>query len=98
MELPKGNTVLSKDTRAIGAVWFPMSADPTLTGWQANESVRIEAYDEMGSNAYVPWIAVFADGILRHRVPASALVISYAADATCPHGHADSDDCPECRH
>lgn len=76
MTLPKGNTELSRDTRPIAAVWFERGEG----GWRVDDNgcAKIEAYDENGSMANVPWVAIYNhDGVIVSRIPAGMLSIVY---------------------
>lgn len=79
MTLLKGNTELSKDTRPIEAVYFTDGEGGFLVGakYRNGEVTGIEAYDESGHMANIPWVAVFMDGKLAVRVPADRVSIHY---------------------
>ena len=76
MKLPKGNTELSRDPRPITGVWFH---DQENSGWAVGPRVtKIEAYDENGQMANVPWIAVFnPDDTIIARIPADKVTVMY---------------------
>lgn len=73
MDFPKGLTELSRDTRRIKSIAFEEDGS-----WQVGSSCdRIEAYDETGEMAHVPWLAVINNGAIIARVPARMVVVSY---------------------
>lgn len=76
IDMMKGHTVLSSDERPIKAIYWPGENEP---GWIVGESgcTRIVAYDENGSMANVPWLAVFVGDHLRMRVPADQVSVHY---------------------
>ena len=69
MDLPKGNTELSRDTREITGVWFENGE-----GWQIGpRCTKIEAYDENGqmingtmADYLVPMAAEMPDIVVGH--------------------------------
>lgn len=76
MKLPKGRTELSKDTRPITAIsWADTEGSRFKVG--QNGTTRIEAYDESGHMANVPWIAVFKGDEIVLRTAADHVDISY---------------------
>lgn len=75
MHLPKGNTQLSQDDRTITAVWWVAESGGIRVGEAGVTS--IEAYDESGHMACIPWIAVYEGTHLRMRIPADAVSIQY---------------------
>ena len=76
MNLPKGQTELSKDTRPIKAIAWD---DAEQSHFKVGQSgvTRIEAYDENGSMSFVPWLAVFKGDDIVHRCPADQVSIGY---------------------
>lgn len=76
MNLLKGNTELSRDPRPITGVWFE---GENAGGWRVGERcTKIEAYDENGEMASVPWIAVHnPDGTIIARIPARMVTVMY---------------------
>ena len=74
-DLPKGNTVLSRDARPIAAVFYPQEADPGFTVG-SNGCTQIVAYDESGQQA-IPWIAVFVGDEIKWRIPADQVSVRY---------------------
>ena len=74
MTLLKGNTELSRDPRPITSVWFDSGH-----GWSVGERcTKIEAYDENGEMANVPWLAVHnPDGTIVARIPARMVTVLY---------------------
>lgn len=79
MELPKGNTVLTRDSRPITIVVWP---DEQESMWKVGQGgcTRIEAYDENGSMAAVPWIAVFKGDEIVARFSAGQVTVGYQRD------------------
>lgn len=74
MTLPKGNTELSRDPRTIDQIYWA-NDEGCSVGQQG--CTRIEAYDESGHMAYIPWLAVFHGDHLQMRVPADQVTIAY---------------------
>ena len=74
MELNKGGTVLSKDARPIAAIVWD---GPEYFRVGQSDVTAIEAYDESGHMAPVPWIAVFKGDVIVCRVQADHVTISY---------------------
>lgn len=74
-DLPKGNTELSKDPRPIRQI----NVAGDMQAWFVSHppGIRIEAYDENGSMAAVPWIAVFRGDDIIARIPAQQVSIHY---------------------
>lgn len=68
MPAPAG-TILT-DERPISGLFFEV--DSIQAG--SNGVTRIEAYQEPGQNAYVPWFAVFEDNEIVSRVNATHVV------------------------
>ena len=64
--LPRGDTVLSRDNRIITSVF---RGDFLYTVGRGTVD-HIYAYDENGSMAPVPWIAIVKDGKITVRFPA----------------------------
>jgi hypothetical protein len=83
-ELPKGHTELSKDPRPIQAIYWPMEGAGGYRVGDASGATRIEAYDENGQMAAVPWVAVFKGDDLICRVPADQVSVHYDKPATMP--------------
>lgn len=78
MKLPKGHTELSKDARPITAiVWPNETLSPHFKVGQSGVT-SIEAYDENGHMASIPWLAIFKGDEIVLRTPACHVAISYA--------------------
>lgn len=76
IDLPKGNTVLSKDdSRAILAIHMP--GDPQAWFRVGRGCTRIEAYDENGDMASIPWLAVFDGDEIIFRTAAAHVGVAY---------------------
>lgn len=74
MNLPKGNTVLSQDPRPITGIFYLNDSSITVGSC---EITAIEAYDENGQGACVPWLAVFRGAEIVNRVPAHMVEVAY---------------------
>lgn len=74
--LPKGNTELSKDVRPIKSVYWASESDLRHAVGDRG-CTRIEAYDESGHMARVPWIAVFRGDEIAVRFPADQITVYY---------------------
>lgn len=74
MQLPKGQTELSRDTRPIKQILWP-SDEGAMVG--VHGVTKIEAYDESGHMACIPWLAVFNGEEIAMRVPADQVTIQY---------------------
>lgn len=77
MKLPKGRTVLSQDPRPITSVVWVRSSEGECYRVGHNDITRIEAYDESGHMANIPWIAVFKGDDIVLRTAAEHVDISY---------------------
>lgn len=77
MELPKGATELSKDTRPIQVIVWPAFGNQRPLRLGHDGVTRIEAYDENGELAAVPWVAVFKGDDLVLRTAARHVFVSY---------------------
>lgn len=78
MNLPKGNTELSRDPRSIQTILWAPGPHPRRLSVGEDSITRIEAYDESGSMSHVPWLAVFREGEIFARVPADQVSVVYA--------------------
>lgn len=76
LTFPKGSTELSRDPTPILEALYDL---PEHRGWLVNANCsRIEAYDETGDGAYVPWLAIIDYfGKVIARVPARMVAIRY---------------------
>jgi hypothetical protein len=76
MDMPKGHTILSQDDRPIVAIYWPVEG---VAGFRVGEcgTTRIEAYDESGHMANIPWLAVFKGDEIVCRVPADHVSVHY---------------------
>jgi hypothetical protein len=82
IDIMKGNTVLSSDERPIKGIYFPAEGH---AGWTVGHAgcTRIVAYDENGSMAHVPWLAVFVGDQISTRVPAEQVSVHYDVPEDC---------------
>ncbi len=71
----KGHTTLSSDSRPIRRVFFVNGSN----GYEVDGIgvTKIEAYDEHGEQAFVPWVAVFCGDDIIIRIPARAVSVHY---------------------
>lgn len=76
MRLLKGKTELSLDTREIAGAYWPVEGTEGFTVG-VNGVTRIEAYDENGQMAMVPWVAVFKGDQICCRAPAAQMSVHY---------------------
>ena len=75
-DFPRGYTELSKDARPIESVhWASEYAEHFRVG--RGGCTRIVAYDESGSMANVPWLAVCFGDEIRARIPAEQVSVFY---------------------
>jgi hypothetical protein len=78
MKLPKRHTELSRDDRRISAVYYD-DASGSCFEVGGSRCAKIEAYDESGHMACIPWIAIIdADDFIVCRIPADKVSIFYA--------------------
>jgi len=75
-DLPQGHKVLSKDTRNITAIEWPLENGACFRVGH-NGVTLIEPYDESGHMANIPWLAVFAGEVIIARVPADHVSVYY---------------------
>ena len=76
----KGHTQLSQDERPINSVWWPHEGAGYQVGNPINGTdtvTKIEAYDESGLMAHIPWIAVFGNDGIVVRIPADQVSVHY---------------------
>ena len=80
MELPKGQTTLSKDNRPIHAIYWPGENGQSFTVGTCGVT-KIEAYDENGHMANIPWVAVLKGEEIAIRAPADQVFVQYLTAA-----------------
>jgi hypothetical protein len=73
--MTKGHTELSRDARPIWSVFWPVEGAGFTVG--QGKCTRIEAYDENGELAHVPWVAVFFGDEIVARIPANQVAVHY---------------------
>ena len=71
--MERGHTEMSKDSRPI----YSAIGDNGRYIVGSLGVTKIEAYDENGEMAYVPWLAVFQGDELAYRVPARCMSVCY---------------------
>ncbi len=68
---------LVDDPRPIASVHGPSGRFSSQSQSVAGPETRIEIYEESGQAASVPWIAIFEDDVLVHRIDAAGYRITY---------------------
>ncbi len=70
-------SILTRDERPIRGVYEFGGDDET--GWTVGRAgvTKIEAYDENGEMAMVPWLAVYIDNHICVRIPARRVTVQY---------------------
>ena len=75
-DLPRGNTVLSREGREIKSIWWDNVDDQRSMVGELGVTAIIP-YDENGEMACVPWIAVVEGEVITARLPAYKVTIAF---------------------